>query len=173
MKPSRRQKELKETTLTITNLESSLNKAKTEEESEGIKELLGSQRAKRKMLKKAENSRKKRWRRKNMKNNFQKNPFGIVKDILSRKSRCHPEVSVETLNVFLEEVTKDELRDSPLGPLEGLGNIKEPTVKFKENNLQERYLMEIVKKNATPQNQAQIRYRTRCIKNVQNYVVIL
>ena len=44
---------------------------------------------KRKTLKRAENSRKKRWRRKNTRRSFWhcEDPFGTVKEILSPRSR--------------------------------------------------------------------------------------
>ena len=89
--------------------------------------LLDAEKERRRTLKRAENTRKKRWRRKKTRERFYQDPFKTVKDVLSPKTNVQPDVSVEKLNKYVEEVVSDTYRDIPLGPLEGLPE-KCPTI---------------------------------------------
>lgn len=170
-KLSRRQKKLAEVSKNIENLNSALSKANSEEEEAGIICLVDDQKSQRRNLRKAENTRKKRWRRKNMRKNFFRNPFGMAKEILSPRTSSQPEVSLEVLDAYIAEVARDELRETTLGPLEGLNDAKHPKVKFNESNLQERHLFNIIKKkrNASRPGPNQIPYKVykKCPKLCQ------
>ena len=122
-----------------------MKEAASDMEKDGIVTLMNDLKGRRKALRKAEHSRKRRWRRKNTRQGFYRDPYGTVKKILSPKCQLVPNVSREKLEDYISQVVSDANRDIPLGPLEGLEPAREPEVPFKECNLQKSQLEDVVK----------------------------
>ena len=91
-----------------------------------------------------------------------------MKKILSPRSNAVPNVSLDMLNNYISEVVRDTDREVPLGPLEGLEPPEEPTIPFKECNLQLAQLNDLVKtrRNASKPGPNQIPYKfyKKCTK---------
>ena len=83
-------------------------------------------------MRRAENTRKARWRRKRARKNFYNNPFKASKDILSGEQKTRLKVSKETMDRFVQEVASDPQREADLPPLPGLPEVPDPQVPFNE-----------------------------------------
>ena len=91
---------------------------------------MDAEKERRRTLKRAENIRKKRWRRKKKQQQCFRDPFGTVKEILSPRSNVQPDVSEELLNRYLAETVGDKERDVTLGQLDNLPEIGAPEIEF-------------------------------------------
>ena len=130
---SRRQVKIKEVRGKINQVGKKMKAAVNEEEELGFLCILDELKEERKKLVKAEHSRKRRWKRKHCRGKFYRDPFGVAREVLEPKEKSVPlDVSKEVLDQYVEEVSKDDLRDVDLTPLEGLNDILMPEFPFQK-----------------------------------------
>ena len=100
------------------------------EQKSALELLLQDVRTRLRAIRKGENSRKKRWRRRQAMKSFFKNPYQAGKDVLDPK--CYNALSVEQdiLDSFKASSVSDPLRDEPLPHLDGLPANPEISVPF-------------------------------------------
>ena len=97
---------------------------------EGLQGLLTQTRLKLRKLRKSENSRKKRWKKKKIRAAFKENPFKAGKDLLKPRSSIKLVVDQVSLDTHLASRYRDKMRDCPLPPLIGLKEEPKPKYKF-------------------------------------------
>ena len=85
---------------------------------------------KKRQLRRAENGRKRRWRRRKAQKKFWRDPYKASKDILSDKVHVPLNVDKEVIDDYVKRVASDPLRDAELGVLEGLPDVSSPVVDF-------------------------------------------
>ena len=73
-----------------------------------------------KKLRKSENGRKKRWKKKKIRAAFNENPFRAGKALLKPRSSVKLAVDQVTLDNHQDSHYRDKMRDCPLPPLIGL-----------------------------------------------------
>ena len=118
--PNRREKLLAELRGELRNLRKAYLKAgEGSEEQIAIQDLQIHTRERLKAVRKAENNRKRRWRRRSLRAKFYRDPYSTAKEIIQPKVFCQLDVSLVELNSYLDDVCRDDLRDQDLGVLEG------------------------------------------------------
>ena len=118
----RRQKEILSWRARLNDLKKAWRRAENDEERAGIDLLEDECRSRLRVLKKAECTRKRRWRRRTLRAKFFKDPYEVARNVLKPKVICQPSVSKESLNNFVRGASSDPSRDVPLGDLEDLPN---------------------------------------------------
>ena len=127
---SRREKKLREVRKQIRHLTKMARNCEDDEEKGGLllarQDLLDDRRK----LRQAENRRKQRWRRKNIRKNFYNDPYRTCKEVLSEKKSVPLKVDANTIKSYVREVASDPLKDVDLGPLPGLLDAPLPDIPF-------------------------------------------
>ena len=96
--------------------------------------------------KRSENSRKRRWKRKQLRNRFYKDPCAVAKEVMEPKRTFNePKASVADLNAYLSQVCTDELKNVDLGPLDGLPDLQCDLSAFDTKDLSYRDLEQTTK----------------------------
>ena len=143
---SRREGEIAKCRANIRNLKKTYKRVGSDEERSALAALVSEYRDKLSKLRRAENSRKRRWRRKNTRSRFFKDPFGVAREVLTPKVLSQPTVSHSVLDHHLKSLSRDDRRDVPLGELPGLPEFPRALTTFDEKPLQYRFLGMVVKK---------------------------
>ena len=104
----------------IRKLKKAYKRVASDDEKSAIASLVSEYRDKLSNIRKAECSRKKRWRRKNLRSRFFKDPYGVARDVLSPKVFSQPTISQLDLDSHIGSICHDDMRDIPLGDLPGL-----------------------------------------------------
>ena len=120
---TRRQKEIFSCRRNLNDLKRAWKRASSDDERAGIDLLQEDCRDRLKGLRRAECSRKRRWKRRSVRSKFFKDPFRVARDVLSPRVMSSPDVSKAELNDYVKSVASDKHRDVPLGDLEGLPNL--------------------------------------------------
>ena len=128
------------------NILEQISLACTSFEEQALRQLLSKVRSDLNNARRAENSRKRRWKRKKAKQAFVKNPFDAGKHVLSPKSEAHLKVNQQELDTFLATILSDKEQHTPLGNLEGLEDLPLPNVTLKSGKLKETDFLNIVEK---------------------------
>ena len=131
------------------------------EEKEGLSQLSAEITENIKAIRRAENSRKKRWKRKKQRTLFFKNPYAAGKEVLLPRVRKELSISTADLDVQLKSITADIDRDVPLKDLEGLGESVDVEIPFDSSQLKENDLDFIIKRtrNASAPGPNKIPYK--------------
>ena len=83
-----------------------------------------------KQLRRAENCRKWRWRKRKARKKFWNDPYKASKDIFSKNEHVPLKVQKEVIDAYVREVASDPLRDTELGVLVGLIDASLPEQEF-------------------------------------------
>ena len=142
---SRRTRDIAKVRANLRELKKAYKRVSSDEERTGICSLVDEYRVRLKNLRQAECSRKRRWRRKNTRSRFFKDPYGVARSVLSPKVVSQPNVPQEELDRYLLPLSRDVQRDVPLGDLQGLPNLPEVKTCFNEKPLHRSLLNSIVK----------------------------
>ena len=118
----RRQKEILSWRARLNDLKKAWRRTDSDEERAGIDLLQDECRSRLRILKKAECTRKRRWRRRTLRAKFFKDPYEVARNVLKPKVVCQPTVSKEALNNFVRNASSDPSRNVPLGDLKDLPN---------------------------------------------------
>ena len=116
----RRQKDIMSWRSKLNDLKKAWKKASSDDERAGIDLLEDECRSQIRNLKRAECSRKRRWRRRTLRAKFYKDPYEVARNVLKPKVVCQPSVSKETLNNFVHDASSDPNHNVPLGDLDDL-----------------------------------------------------
>ena len=129
-----------------------------------------------KIARRAENSRKRRWKRKKARQSFFKNPFEAAKNVLSPKVEGQLRVEKIILDDFLTSVLSDQDQQTPLGMLDGLRELPLPGVALKASRLKETDFEDIVSKrrNASAPGPNKVPYKVykKC-NHIRKYLFLL
>ena len=115
----RRQKKIMEVRRRLNDLKKAWKLA-SELEQLGIDCLQDDVRKELRALRKAEHSRQRRWRRKNLRSRFYRDPYGTAREVFNPKVRVQPDVSKAELNEFMRRVCEDPFCKVSLDPVEEL-----------------------------------------------------
>ena len=158
---SRREKKLREIRHQIRHLTKMARNCDDDDEKGGI--LLARQDLmdRRRELRQAENKRKQRWRRKNVRNKFYDDPYRTCKELLSDNKSVPLKVDTTTINAYVKEVASDPLREVDLGSLPGLPDAPLPSIPFDESKFRFSDFKYILRKtrNASRPGHNQIPYK--------------
>ena len=172
-KPSRRLKQIKDVRNQIKDLARTMKVCSEEDKYTALVELMEELKKKRRILRAAEHSRKKRWHRKQVQRRFFQDPFKAAKEVLSPKVKSEPKVPKSVLNKYIQKVRQDPERTIPLGELEGLPDIDANMASFNSDKFKTSDLYQVVKKkrNASQPGPNQIPYKVykKCPK-LRNYL---
>ena len=116
----RRQKEILTWRSRLNDLKKAWKNSQSDDERAGIDLLQDECKSKIRDLKRAECSRKRRWRRRKLRAKFFKDPYEVARNVLKPKVSCQPEVSKEILNQYVLNASSDPSRNVPLGNLDDL-----------------------------------------------------
>ena len=126
----------------------------------------------RRVLRSAEHSRKRRWRRKQLQNCFFKDPFKTANEVTTPKVKSEPKFPKSVLNGFTQKVASDPDRTT-LGDLDGLDDISMNIGKFNSEKFRISELSQVVKKkrNVSQPGPNQIPYKVykKCPR-IMNYI---
>ena len=172
-KPSRSLKQIKDVHNQIKDLAGTMKGCSEEDEYTALVELMEKLKKKRGILRAAKQSRKKRWRRKQVQRHFFRDLFKAAKEVLSPKVKSEPKVPKSVLNKYMQKVTQDPERTVLLGELEGLPDIDASMASFNSDKFKISDLYQVVKKkrNASQPGPNQIPYKVykKCPK-LRNYL---
>ena len=130
----------------IKDINKQLKETQDEDKLSGLLIIRDDLKVQRKLARRAENSRKRRWRRARLRNRFYQNPYQTGKDILSETSRVNLKVDKEVINSYVKEVAADPLREVDLGTLAGLPDLPPPLKQFTDRKFSFQELQSILKK---------------------------
>ena len=130
----------------IKDINKKLKQTKDEDQVTSLLFLRDDLKVQRKVARRAENSRKRRWKRKKLREKFYQNPFQVGKEILAEKSRASLKVEKEVINAYVKEVASDPLREIDLGNLDGLPDVVPPSIAFNSKKFSFEEFQKIVKK---------------------------
>ena len=126
------------------------------------------------VLRSAEDSRKRRWRRKQLQHCFFEVLFKTAKEVITPKVKSESKVQKSVLNEFIQKIASGPDRTVPLGNLYGLYDISMNIGKFNSGTFKNSELSQIVKKkrNASQPSPKHILYKVykKCPK-IMNYIL--
>ena len=143
---SRRERDIARCRESIRFLKRSYKRVSSDEQRTAVAALVSEHRDRLNTFRKAEHNRKRRWRRKNTRSRFYKDPFGVAKEVLSPKVFSQPTVSQAQLDIHVSSICRDEQREVPLGDLPGLPAFSGATSSFDNKPLNRNVLNLIVKR---------------------------
>ena len=117
---SRRQKQIREVRAQLNQLKKAWLATSDDAEKDGLTLLQDEHRVTLRALRKAECSRKRRWRRRNARRRFYLDPFSAAREVLSPRCSVEPVFSQEELDEYLTSTTGDPNKDVPLGSFDDL-----------------------------------------------------
>jgi hypothetical protein len=130
-KSNRRENEISRIRGELRQLTKAYKKA-TREEKTGLEELRRNNRERLKILRRAENNRKKRRERTRKRAQFMANPFKFIKTLLGDKRSGRLECSKEEVEEYLRQTYGDERRNEDLQECEKLVKPEPPSTEFDE-----------------------------------------
>ena len=98
-------------------MEKTMRACNNEVERAGLEEIMVEIKNQTRKVKRANNSIKKRWRRKKARERFYRNPYEAGKELLEPQTKMELKVSQEELNRVLVTMAVDPDREVPLGKL--------------------------------------------------------
>ena len=118
----------------------------TEEERRGLQTLLDDINRQILTLSKAENQRKRRKKKRKTRQDFYKNPYQFAKKLFTEARSGTLDVPQEELQSHLHKTYSDPLKETPLGEIEGLPVLDEPTTPFNTGGVRSREVADFVRK---------------------------
>ena len=116
--------------------------ALSEDERLGFTCVVDDLKERRRSLRRAENSRKKRWRRRKERARFYENPYQFSKNLLQPRVKASLNVSSATIDEYAKGVATDVLREQELGELL-LPEVHQSKVQFDTNKLYRSQFLEM------------------------------
>ena len=101
----------------------------------------------RRVFRSAEDSRIRRWRRKQSQRCFFKDAFKTAKEMITPKVKSESQLPKSVLNKFIMKVAADPDRTVPLGDLDGLDDISMNIGKFNSEKVKISEISQVVKRN--------------------------
>ena len=145
-KTSRRLKKIKDVRNKIKDLVKAMNSCSGENEYRALFSLMDELKKRTLVLRSAEHSRKRRWRRKQLQHCFFKNLFKAGKNGITPKVKSKPKIPKSVLNEYNWKVVSDSDRTVLLGELDGLDDIAMNIGKFNSEKFKISELSWVVKK---------------------------
>ena len=166
--PNRRERKLASVRKEIKNLTKLARNCDNDEERGGLLLVRSELIDKKRQLRRAENSRKRRWRRRKAQKRFWNDPYKASKEILSDKVHVPLNVEKEVIDDYVRNVASDPLRDVDLGVLEGLPEAARPTVDFDNSRFSFAEFNQVVRRRRTASkpgpNKIPYKVYKKCIK---------
>ena len=119
----------------------------TEEERRGLQTLLDDINRQILTLSKAENQRKRRKKKRKTRQDFYKNPYQFAKKLFTEARSGTLDVPQEELQSHLHKTYSDPLKETPLGEIEGLPVLDEPTTPFNTGGVRSKEVADFVRKD--------------------------